>query len=132
MNVLKTLRKPYFAMFLASLMLFASCSQDNISEDLVTQTLEEYFAKHIELTSKMAELKNSVDYDVIDKLTKLQNKSEKTSDLKLSLKNENIEIPDEIFDLQLKIIENTRILYNNPKYNSLNQEDFLSIIKVVE
>tara|TARA_B110001450_G_C17350916_1_gene371472 strand:- start:140 stop:571 length:432 start_codon:yes stop_codon:yes gene_type:complete len=59
----------------------------------------------------------------------LQNKSDETSDLELSLKNENIEISDKIFELQLKIIENTRILYNNPKYNSLNQEEFLSVIK---
>jgi hypothetical protein len=131
MNILKTLRKPHFAMFLASLMLFVSCSQDKLSEDLEiqTQTLDEYFAKHIELTSEMAELKDSVDYDVVDKLTKLQNKSGETSDLEFSLKNENIEISDEIFELQLRIIENTRILYNNPKYNSLNQEEFLSVIK---
>lgn len=131
MNILKTLRKPYFAMFLASLMLFVSCNQDSISEDLEiqTQTLDEYFAKHLELTSKMVELKNSVDYDVIGKLSKLQNKSVEASDLKLTLKNENIEISDEIFELQHKIIENTRILYNNPKYNSLNQDEFLVLIK---
>tara|TARA_B110001452_G_C14843579_1_gene294613 strand:- start:135 stop:320 length:186 start_codon:yes stop_codon:yes gene_type:complete len=49
-------------------MLFVSCNQDNLSEDLEIQTLDEYFAKHIELTSKMAELKDSVDYDIIDKL----------------------------------------------------------------
>lgn len=130
MNILKTLRKPYLAMFLASLMLFVSCNQDSLLEDseIQTQTLDEYFAKHIELTSKMAELKNSVDYDIVDKLSKLQNKSVETSDLKFILKNENIEISDEVFELQLKIIENTRILYNNPKYNSLNQEDFSTII----
>lgn len=74
MNILKTLRKPYFAMFLASLMLFVSCNQNNLLEDseIQTQTLDEYFAKYIELTSKMVELKKSVDYNVIDKLTKLQ------------------------------------------------------------
>lgn len=29
MNIFKILRKPYFAMFLASLILFASCTQSN-------------------------------------------------------------------------------------------------------
>ena len=131
MNILKTLRKPYLSIFLASLMLFASCNQDSLIEDseIQTQTLDEYFAKHIELTSKMVELKNSIDYNVVNKLTKLQNKSIEASNLKHTLKNENIEISDEIFELQLKIIENTRILYNNPKYTSLNQEEFLALIK---
>lgn len=131
MNILKTLRKPYFAMFLASLILFMSCNQDTLLEDTETKTqsLEEYLTKHIELTSKMIELKNSVDYDIVDKLTKLQNKSIDPGNLKLTLKKENIEISDKIFELQQKIIENTRILYNNPKYNSLNQEEFTTLIK---
>lgn len=130
MNIIKFLRKPYLAIILASLTLFASCTQDTLLEgsEIQTQTLEEYLIKHIELTSKTVELKNSVNYNDIDKLINLQNKSIETSDLKLILKNENIEIPDEIFELQLKFIENTRILHNNPKYNSLNQEEFLTLI----
>ena len=46
MNILNNLRKPYFAIFLATLMLFASCSQydndipiDNLSEN----SLEVFF-----------------------------------------------------------------------------------------
>ncbi|RKE94652.1 hypothetical protein [Ichthyenterobacterium magnum] len=130
MNILKNLRRPYFAMFLASLMLFVSCNQDSLIEnpEVKTQTLDEYLIKHFELTSKMIELKSSVDYNIIDKLKKLQNKAIKKSDLKIAIKDENIEISDEIFELQQQIIENTKILYNNPKYNSLNQEEFLTLI----
>lgn len=131
MNILKTLRKPYFAMFLASLILFVSCNQDSLLEnsEIQTQTLEEYIAKHIELTSKLVVLKNSVDYDVVDKLELLQNKSIETSNLKITLENESIYISDEIFELQQRLIENTRILHNNPEYNSLNEEDFTNLIK---
>lgn len=127
---MKHFRKPYLAIFLATLLLFVSCSEDSMLNDteFQTQTLEEYFTKHIDLASKMVELKNYADYDVIDKLVKTQNKSIEISDLKLTLKNESIEISDEIFELLQELIENTRILYNNPKYNSLNQEEFLTLV----
>lgn len=137
MNILKLLRRPYFTIILASLMLFVSCSHENVLKeistqiqtvDIHTQTVEEYVIKHIELTLKMSELQNSVDYEILDKLIELQYKSVENSDLKIILQNENINISDEIFELLSKIVENTKILHNNPQYNSLNQEKFLTLI----
>lgn len=62
------------------------------------------------------------------KLTYLEKKSAKTSDLKLTVQKEKIVIPDEIIEIELKIIENTKTLYNNPDYNSLNQQELLVLI----
>ena len=131
MNIFKTLRKPYFAIFFASLVLFTSCNKDSLSEssEIQTQTLDEYIVKHVELTLKFIELKNSINYDVVDKLTKLQRKSIEPSDLKFAIKNENIDISNDILELEEEIIENTRILYNNPEYSSLTQKEFLNLIK---
>lgn len=79
MNILKTLRKPYFGMFLATLMLFVSCNKDDILEDseIQMQTLDEYIEKHIELTSKFVELKSSIDYDIIEKINIFREKISK-------------------------------------------------------
>jgi len=130
MNILKTLRKPYLSIFLASLVLFVSCNKDSLLDDseMQTQTLDEYISKHIELTSKMSELKNSIDYNIVEKLKEIENKSVETSNLKTILQDENINISDKLFELQLKIIENTKMLYNNPQYNTLNQEEFSTLI----
>jgi hypothetical protein len=40
MNILKTFRKPYFAMFLSSLMLFISCEQYNTELNDVKQSFD--------------------------------------------------------------------------------------------
>jgi len=130
MNILKNLRKLNLSIFLASLVLFVSCNKDSLLDDseMQTQTLDEYISKHIELTSKMSELKNSIDYNIVEKLKEIENKSVETSNLKTILQDENINISDKLFELQLKIIENTKMLYNNPQYNTLNQEEFSTLI----
>ena len=55
MNILKFLRKPYFAIFLASLVLFVSCSQDTLTEDSVlenkTSTLEKIYKESLKCDS---------------------------------------------------------------------------------
>lgn len=132
MSILKTLRKSYFAMFLALLMLFTSCNPDSLLEDSDIQTeiltLDDYVAKHIDLTSKISKLTSLLNYKDIEKLVEMQKKSIETSSLKRSFKDEGINISTEMIELQLKIDENTKKLFNNPKYNSLNEEEFLLII----
>ena len=132
MTIIKFLRKPHFALFLASLILFSSCSKDGLLEDSNlnenTLTLEQYIVKHIELTTQMTNLTNSISNDDFKKLVDLENKSFKTKNYEIALKDKEVNIPEEINRVQLEIFENTKTLYNNPKYNSLNEEEFLSLI----
>ena len=130
MNLLNIFRKPYLSLILAMLVLFTSCNQNNLLDktEIETQTLDEYIDNHIELTSKMLKLKDLVDYEVIDELTSLQSKLIETSDLKFTLQNQDIVFSNQLYELQLNLIKNTEILYNNPKYNSLTQQELLNLI----
>jgi hypothetical protein len=66
-TIIKVVRKPHFTLFLASLILFSSCSKDDLLEDSNlnknTLTLEQYIVKHIELTTQMTNLTNSINND---------------------------------------------------------------------
>jgi hypothetical protein len=93
-----------------------------------TLTLEQFIGKHIELTTQMTALTNSISNDDFKKLIDLENKSLKTKDYETALKDKELNMPGEINEIQLEVFENTKMLYNNPKYSSLNEDEFLNII----
>ena len=93
-----------------------------------TLTLEQFIVKHIELTTQMTALTNSISNDDFKKLINLESKSLKTKDYETALKDKEVNMPEEINEIQLEVFENTKMLYNNPKYSSLNEDEFLSLI----
>lgn len=128
MNILKTLRKPYLSIFLTVLTLFVSCNQDATSEGIDSQfetiSLKEFVTKHIELTSKMSKHKNSLNFNDIEKLIK----SESNSDTERYVQDKEIDLPSEIIAIQLEMIKNAKIFYNNPEYNSFSQDELLDVV----
>lgn len=59
MNILKTLRKPYFALFLTSLILFSSCSTNEQIDEIDNSAILQKKIENKNLISKFIKLQNS-------------------------------------------------------------------------
>lgn len=123
MNIIQFLRKPYLAMFLASLMLFASCSQYDTESNEVKQSFDyEAFNTH----------KSSNHFDnIINKMNSSSKKSSKLSILetnKLILSEVNdelgtsVDLPDSALSMSVDMDAND--IYNIALSNGwLNVKD---------
>jgi len=58
MNILKTFRKPHFAVSLSLLVLSLSCSDSNKFNDIKQLSIEEYVEEHISLTNELLDVLN--------------------------------------------------------------------------
>ena len=75
----------------------------------------------------MSNLINSISSDGIERIVDLENEQFKIIDYKASFENKDLNIIEEIIEIESIIIENTKMLFNNPKYNSLNQNELLNL-----
>ncbi|WP_452218357.1 hypothetical protein [Lacinutrix undariae] len=141
MNLIKNFRKPYLTIILASLTLFASCSQyENEVEEIPNSTelanrinklnLADYVEKHLQISNDiyiLLENENNIDIEFLesapDKL--------KLNEILGMLENANVQQSGLISDLFIQMYHNTLDFTNsNPDLKNLNYSEFENMITV--
>lgn len=107
MNLIKTLRKPYFSIFLASLMLFISCNTNTLERtNLNTDELKNVVENHIKISQKIAsKFKNedNIDINILSNSPKFFNNA---NELKATLKEAKVKNSEELTILFLELQNN--------------------------
>ncbi|NMH89114.1 hypothetical protein [Flavivirga algicola] len=135
----KIIKKTYFSLFLATLLLFTSCTQyaNDIDENItitsqITEhlSLEDYVNNHINLTSKLFDIINNEKNVSQDILRESKRYSTSKENIK-TLKEAGFKETEIISDLLIKISNNTsKFIQNNPtltKFSENEIEDTLTI-----
>ena len=136
MKLIKNFRKPYFAIVLASLTLFASCNQyDN--EAIETQysaeltnnlNLAAYLEKHLQISTEiilLLESENNIDIESLQSA----NENLKPVEILGMLQSANIHQSDDISELFIQMnINNNNFSNSNPKLKSLNYSEIESMM----
>lgn len=95
MNFIKTLRKPYLSIFLASLMLFISCNPNSYeTNNLDTEELKSVVMKHIQISENISSIfrnENSVNLDILSKSSGFLNNTNELKKILVEAKVENNE-----------------------------------------
>lgn len=129
MNILKHLRKPYFSIFLATLVLFVSCSQyDNIELEEKSLTLEEYTENNMEIINQMTYILSREKNIDVDKLMNPNNSVKTQTDLETIYSTAGIEASDKMYELTIDLIDNVAMLMNNDNYNHLTEQELITLI----
>ena len=111
MNILKSLRKPYFATFLGFLVLFVSCSQ---YEDTNEQTFDSEYLKSTHLNLKQI-IENSKNVSIVSKTSNIsEDEAEQAYLQNLNYLNENgVESLLQLHNIDLEVIEEFEFYKNN-------------------
>lgn len=130
MNIIKILRKPYLAMFLASLMLFSSCSQyDNeINEESESLNLSNFVEKHLEISTEISKLminEKRINLSILQQTSHII-KYEQINEM---LESVNFEVSNKIALLIQQMHSNSvKFVKSNPQYKNLNKNEIESLI----
>ncbi len=130
MNILNTLRKPYFCIFLSSIILFSSCynSSNDIlsSEEINTLAMEKYVEKHISLTNELAGIfaeEKNIDINILSSSPDYFNSID---EFKTFLKDARVVKALEIANLSSEIQNNTDKFLQN--LSIVNKEEINNLI----
>ncbi|NEV92993.1 biotin transporter BioY [Psychroflexus sp. YR1-1] len=140
MDILKTLRKSYFTMFLASLVLLISCSQydDEIIDTNEKLSLSNYIEEHLKLTTELMillESERNIDKESflksMSKKSKSISENSKPEEIIGTLVNANFQQSNVISELFLKIYyNNLNFINSNPDLKNLNKNEIENMITV--
>lgn len=132
MNIINFLRKPYLAMFLASLMLFASCSQyDNeIVETSEPLSLSNFIGQHLQIVTEISillESESNIDAESLQSISK----NLKPEEMLGVLEDANFQQADVISELFLEMYNNNLNFTNsNPNLKNLNNNEIENMVTV--
>lgn len=143
-NFTKKIRKSYLASILASLTLFASCSQyDNDIQNSINSTdninleknsgninLDSFVEKQLQTSTEIINLlekENNIDFESLEYVSK----DLKPEDLLIILEDANIQKSDVISNLLIQLYnESVNFGINNPDFKNLNQNEIEKMINV--
>lgn len=125
MSIVQFLRKPYLAIFLASLTLFASCGQyDNELEDTFENIdLQTFVSKHLETSSKILnvlEQEKSIDFNEITEIT---NTNVSLEELKNKYKSVGVQKYNELSLLVFDLLQNSNNFAKSNQHLNLSEID---------
>lgn len=121
MNILKTFRKPHFAVSLSLLVLSLSCSDSNKFNDKKQLSIEEYVEEHISLTNELLMFLNMESEISYKKIEKFPTSFDNIKEFELHLEDANFENSSKISVLFNKIQNNTKNFIHNSGVS--NQEN---------
>ncbi len=137
MNLIKNFRKPCFAIVLASLTLFASCSQydneaietPNLAVLTNNLNLANYLERHLQISAEITillESENNIDTESLQ----YAKENLKPEEILGMLEDANIQQSDDISKLFIQMNNNNNFANSNPHLKNLNYSEIENMISV--
>ena len=132
MIYLKTIRKPYLAFFLSSILLVVSCTNNTtgIEENFEEYNLSTFITEQIEISKELSESlvnENNIDLEFLNEQTESFDVNEIESILERANFNDSKRVTNLLSEMHAN---GQKLMQSNPEYSELTENELNELIEV--